>query len=120
MGYPANTTEGETVTIVDKQEGGKLLVADDGRTFAPTAVGGLIEEITAIVGEGAETISEKVDDAQATANAFVDENQAKLPDAAQPYVDLVQAEANELVDSVQEKVEDLIPGGDDEEPPTAA
>lgn len=52
MNYPAKTTDGETVTIVDKRVmdasraiQSTVLVAADGRTFAPARQGGLIEEI---------------------------------------------------------------------------
>jgi len=82
MGYPAETTGGETVTIVEKRtvaadaaHSSTILVAEDGRTFAPAKQGGLIEEITAIIEEGVETVVEEVKE---TVEEVVDEVKDRL------------------------------------------
>ena len=89
MAYPAKTTDGETVTIVSKEtvnpasaHASTILTSEDGRTFAP-AKGGLIEEITAIIEEGVESVVETVKDA---AEAVVDrvEDALGLEDDSEP------------------------------------
>ena len=63
MGFPVTTTEGETVQIVDK-EGDNVLIAEDGRKFAPT-----LDALVSAEVEGSEAVEVEDDSPDATASA---------------------------------------------------
>ena len=89
--YPAQTTEGETVNIVSKEvvaaddaHSSTILKSEDGRTFAPAKQGGLIEEITAIVEQGVETVVEEVKETFEDVKEAVEEKLGLDDDNSEP------------------------------------
>jgi hypothetical protein len=69
MAYPAQTVEGETIQVVEKRVGDgtnsintTVLVADDGRLFAPTPNGLRVVEI-AVEDDGADADVSEVETA---------------------------------------------------------
>lgn len=102
VGFPVETTEGETVRV-SKQgiEGRTLLVAEDGRTFEPARSNGLmlVQEVTVMVDGIVDAVKETVEDVK-----------EEIEDVKEEIGDVV----GELTDGI---------GNDDsesEEPPAAA